>query len=286
MRSTVTRVRRQPLQTTSNRSLESSGKYSPVGANALDVPVHLLAEIGKAPQDGTGWHQAFRQGEDAILSPWERFPRDPRREQPELRGALHTVAVVRLPQGICHRLDEPKAASDLGGISGAEAIDEDGELETAEHRDAEGAAEAMAPLLLAVQDEIVVREGEDVGGMAVHAMPPVTAALPLACCWRTRRRYDDGDTPSSLEAARTGSFWLTTIRSCRSSTVRRGLPSFLPSLRARRRPALTRSTIRLRSSSAIAAMITKIAWPSPEPVSICSRREMNSTSRCRKSSRV
>src|SRR6266581_4468798 len=158
----------------------------------------------------------------------ECLTRDPCCEEPELHEALHTVAVVRLPQGICHRLDEPKAASDLGGISGAEAIDEDGELETAEHRAAEGAAEAMAPLLQAVQDEIVVGEGEDVGGMAVHAMPPVTGALPLACCWRTRRRYDDGDTPSSLEAARTGSFWLTTIRSCRSSTVRRGLPSFLP----------------------------------------------------------
>src|SRR5437667_2697997 len=179
MRSTVTRVRRQPLQTTSNRSLESSGKYSPVGANALDVPVHLLAEIGKAPQDGTGWHQAFRQAQVAMGVRGECFTREPRREQPELHETLHTIAVVRLPQGICHRLDEPKAASDLGGISGAEAIDEDGELETAEHRDAEGAAEAMAPLLQAVQDEIVVGEGEDVGGMAVHAMLPVTAALPL-----------------------------------------------------------------------------------------------------------
>src|SRR5437773_251372 len=178
----------------------------------------------------------------------EYFPCDPRREQQELHEALHTVAVVRLPQGSCHRLDEPKTASGRGGISGAEAIDEDGELEAAKDRDAEGAAEAMAPLLQAVQDEIVVREGEDVGGMAVHAMPPVTAALPLACFWRTRRRYDDGDTPSAFAAARTGRFWLTTIRSCRSSTVRRGLPSFLPSLRARRRPALTRSTIRLRSS--------------------------------------
>src|SRR3989442_795179 len=90
----------------------------------------------------------------------------------------------------------------------------------------------MAPLLQAVQDEIVVREGEDVGGMAVHPTPPVTAALPLG--WRTRRRYDDGDTPSSLEAARTGSFWLATIRSCRSSTRRRGRPRRVPSARERR----------------------------------------------------
>src|SRR5438093_12776454 len=65
-RSTVTRVRRQPLQTTSNGSLESSGKYSPFCTNALDVPVHLLAEVGEAPQDGTGWHQAFRQDEIAM----------------------------------------------------------------------------------------------------------------------------------------------------------------------------------------------------------------------------
>src|SRR3989442_3885700 len=209
----------------------------------------------------------------------ECFTRDPRREQPELHETLHTIAVVRLPQGICHRLDEPKAASDLGGISGAEAIDEDGELETAEHRDAEGAAEAMAPLLEAVQDEIVVREGEDVGGMAVHAIPTVTAALALACCWRTRRRYDEGDTPSSLEAARTGSFWLTTMRSWCSDTCSLGRPNRFPSARARRRPARTLSTIRLRSSWAMAAMIVKIAWPRAEPVSTCSRRLMNSTLR-------
>src|SRR5438445_7361462 len=164
----------------------------------------------------------------------EYFPCDPRREQPELRGALHTVAVVRLPQGICHRLDEPKAASDLRGISGAEAIEEDGELETAEDRDDEGAAEAMPPPVEAVQDEIVVREGKDVGGMAVHAMPPVTAALPLAWCWRTRRRYDDGDTPSAFAAARTGSFWLTTMRSWRSETCSLGRPNRFPSARARR----------------------------------------------------
>src|SRR2546425_3362549 len=104
----------------------------------------------------------------------------------------------------------------------------------------------MPPLLEAVQDEIVVREGEDIGGKAVHATPPVTAALPLG--WRTRRRYEDGDTPSAFAAARTGSFWLATIRSCRSSTLRRGRPSRLPSARARRRPARTLSTIRLRSS--------------------------------------
>src|SRR5213083_2345688 len=185
----------------------------------------------------------------------EYFPCDPRREQPELRGALHTVAVVRLPQGICHRLDEPKAASDLGGISGAEPIHQDGKLEAATDRNAEGAAEAMPPLLQAVQDEIVVREAEDVGGMAVHAMPPVTAALPLAWCWRTRRRYDDGDTPSSLEAARTGSFWLTTMRSWCSDTCSLGRPNRFPSARARRRPAFTRSTMSDLSRALMAAMI-------------------------------
>src|SRR6266404_2279400 len=204
MRSTVMREREQPLQTTSNTRLDSSGKSSPFCAHRRDVPVHLLAEVGEAPQDGTRRYQAFRQAQVAMGVRGECFPRDPRREQPELRGALHTVAVVRLPQGICHRLDEPKAASDLGGISGAEAIDEDGELETAEHRDAEGAAEAMAPLLEAVQDEVVVGEGEDVGGKAVQDIPPVTAALLLG--WRTRRRYDDGDTPSAFAAARTGRF--------------------------------------------------------------------------------
>src|SRR5439155_25149813 len=117
--------------------------------------VHLLAEIGKAPQDGTGWHQAFREAQVAMGVRGECFTRDPRREQPEPHEALHTIAVVRLPQGSCHRFDEPKAASDLGGISGAEAIDEDGELETAEHRDTEGAAEAMAPRPEAGPDDVV-----------------------------------------------------------------------------------------------------------------------------------
>src|SRR5205809_2000673 len=285
-RSTVMREREQPLQTTSNTRLNSSGKSSPFCAHRLDVPVHLLAEIGEAPQDGTRRYQAFRQAQVAMGVRGECFTRDPRREQPELHETLHTIAVVRLPQGSRQRLDEPKAASDLGGISGAEAIDEDGELETAEDRDAKGAAEAMAPLLQAVQDEIVVGEGEDVGGKAVHAMPPVTAALPLAWCWRTRRRYDDGDTPSSLEAARTGSFWLTTMRSWCSETCSLGRPNRFPSARARRRPLLTLSTISDLSNCAMAAMIVKTAVPNGDPVSMDSRRLMNSTPRWRKSSRV
>src|SRR5947208_15054327 len=167
-------------------------------------------------------------------------------------------------------------------MSGAEAIDQDGELETAEDGDAEGAAEAMPPLLEAVPDEIVVREGADVGGEAVHAMPPVTAALPLG--WRTRRRYDDGDTPSAFAAARTGSFWLATMRSWCSDTCSLGRPNRFPSARARRRPLLTLSTISDLSNCAMAAMMVNTAWPSAEPVSICSRRLMNSTFRWRKSS--
>src|SRR5438093_10789571 len=99
----------------------------------------------------------------------------------------------------------------------------------------------MPPLVEAVPDEIVVREGEDIGGEAVHATPPGTAALPLG--WRTRRRYEDRDTPSAFAAARAGSFWLATIRSWCSSTRRRGRPSRLPSAPARRSPAFTRSSV-------------------------------------------
>ena len=47
---------------------------------------------------------------------------------------------------------------------------------------------------------------------------------------------------------------------------------------ARRMPARTRSTIRLRSSSAIAPMMTTMARPSGPPVSMISRNETNSTS--------
>ena len=42
-----------------------------------------------------------------------------------------------------------------------------------------------------------------------------------------------------------------------------------PSSLARRMPARTRSMIRLRSSSAIAPMMTTMARPSGPPVSIC-----------------
>src|SRR6185437_1934249 len=48
-------------------------------------------------------------------------------------------------------------------------------------------------------------------------------------------------------------------------------PMCLPSKRARRRPAFTRSTIKLRSNSAMAATIVMMALPSGPEVSICSR---------------
>jgi len=94
-------------------------------------------------------------------------------------------------------------------------------------------------------------------------MPPVTAALPLG--WRTRRRYDDGDTPSAFAAARTGSFWLATMRSWRSETCSLGRPNRFPSARARRRPLLTLSTISDLSNCAMAAMIVKTAVPNGDP---------------------
>jgi phospholipase C len=57
------------------------------------------------------------------------------------------------------------------------------------------------------------------------------------------------------------------------------LPEWRPSSFARRIPARTRSTIRLRSSSAMPPMMTTMARPSGPPVSICSRKLTNSTLR-------
>src|SRR5439155_10347743 len=106
-RSTIMREREQPLQTTSNTRLDSSGKSSPFCAHRRDVPVHLLAQRGEAPQDGTRRYQAFRQAQVAMGLRGECFTRDPRSKEPELYEALHTVAVVRLAKGGCQRLDEP-----------------------------------------------------------------------------------------------------------------------------------------------------------------------------------
>ena len=59
------------------------------------------------------------------------------------------------------------------------------------------------------------------------------------------------------------------------STSSGARPMRRPSSLARRMPARTRSTIKERSSSAIAAMITTIALPSGPSVSIASRCERN-----------
>jgi hypothetical protein len=60
------------------------------------------------------------------------------------------------------------------------------------------------------------------------------------------------------------------------STLSGARPILRPSNLARRIPALTRSTIKLRSSSAMAPTITTIARPNAPPVSIFSLRLINS----------
>ena len=60
------------------------------------------------------------------------------------------------------------------------------------------------------------------------------------------------------------------------STAFRGLPSRFPFALAFRRPALTRSAIKLRSSSATAPRTVKTIFPVGVLVSTCSERETNS----------
>ncbi len=64
--------------------------------------------------------------------------------------------------------------------------------------------------------------------------------------------------------------------------VRGGRPIRLPFARALRMPALTRSTIRLRSSSATAPRTVKTIFPVGVLVSSCSENEMKSMPRLRK----
>jgi hypothetical protein len=58
-----------------------------------------------------------------------------------------------------------------------------------------------------------------------------------------------------------------------ASTVTRGLPSVFPFARAFRNPARTRSTVKLRSSSATAPKTVKTIFPAGVEVSICSENE-------------
>ena len=137
----------------------------------------------------------------AVRGEWST--RDPRSEQPQLHEALSTVGivVVHLPQRTRQRFDEPQAAGDLGWISGAKACQRGGKLETADR----GPAKAMSPLFEAVQDEIIIRESEDVVRTAAQPALPIAAALPFAFPWssRARRKNDDGEMPSSFAPSRT-----------------------------------------------------------------------------------
>jgi len=63
---------------------------------------------------------------------------------------------------------------------------------------------------------------------------------------------------------------------CEASTSDVGRPMRLPFARALRSPALTRSTIRLRSSSATAARTVKTILPAGVLVSTCSENETKS----------
>jgi hypothetical protein len=72
----------------------------------------------------------------------------------------------------------------------------------------------------------------------------------------------------------------------RASAIFRGRPSRFPFVLAIRRPARTRSAIKLRSSSATAPGTVKTIFPVGVDVSTCSEREMNSMPRDRNSSRA
>jgi len=71
-----------------------------------------------------------------------------------------------------------------------------------------------------------------------------------------------------------------------ASTAIRGRPSVLPLARALRRPARTRSTIRLRSSSATAPKTVKTIFPAGVDVSICSEKDTKSIPRALKVSKA
>ena len=84
------------------------------------------------------------------------------------------------------------------------------------------------------------------------------------------------ETPSALAIARHGWPDARSAAILEASTVTRGRPSVFPLARAFRRPALTRSTIKLRSSSATAPRTVKTILPAGVDVSICSEKETNS----------
>src|SRR5437667_3072581 len=170
MRSTVTSVRPHPLHTTSNSRFDFSGKSSPFRADTLDVPVDLLPHLCEAPEYRAWRDEALRREQVAVRLRGEWSGRDPRCEQPELREALPAVriVVVRPPQRFRQRLDEPQAASELGWLGGAKPVHENSELKTADRE----AAKSVPLFSQAVRDEVVVREGENVGWEAAQATPP------------------------------------------------------------------------------------------------------------------
>ena len=93
---------------------------------------------------------------------------------------------------------------------------------------------------------------------------PRMARLALAVLAPTARAIARQDAPESRRAAILA-----------ASTALRGLPSVFPFARAFRKPALTLSTIRLRSNSATAPKTVNTILPAGVVVSICSLKLTN-----------
>lgn len=94
------------------------------------------------------------------------------------------------------------------------------------------------------------------------------------------------ETPSSAEIDRQEAPSERRRVITRGSAIFRGLPRRLPFARAFRRPARTRSAIRLRSSSATAPSTVKTILPVGVLVSTCSESDTNSIPSDRNSSRA
>src|SRR5207253_8694935 len=109
---------------------------------------------------------------------WVRVFRDPGGEEPELRFALAAIVALvlgRFVGGDRQGFDEHETPRDFGRVSSAKPMDEDRELEAADRE----AAQAVSALSLAVANQVLVREGEDVGWESAQAKPPTGAGVPL-----------------------------------------------------------------------------------------------------------
>src|SRR5207245_6078765 len=135
----------------------------------------FLPNVREAPEHGAWRDEALRLEEVGVSAVGGRPVSDVDGEQKHLHQTLRAVdgAMARCcERGFDHRVDEIEASRHLCHVCAPQATDERGHLETAIAHAPKGMR-----LETSMKDQVVVREGEEIGWKATQAAPPSAPAV-------------------------------------------------------------------------------------------------------------